>query len=280
MEESQCHICPFIGYISPSNIMDPYQSATTQWLGESPKTENDAYQLASQGYILSSGIGRLSLDELTDIASWRPRVDYEDYMQYREMSLDDFFSLFSGLDQLVPDISRYDAFYFATRRDLPYEGDLLQQLKRWDIYAQLQETTQKLFHRIYKEPENLSDHLRFAKTMWKHPLEDYLLDYDDSLYDRRRLRSLADRLGIFIPYIDQFNEDFNAQYLYDIFNLYLDLDGLPPRDLPPLDDVINMTEEQFKTTLSPYLVSISSHELSIEYHNRLHFVMKLYQRYI
>jgi hypothetical protein len=173
------------------------------WTGDPPTTEEEAYNLAVEGYTFPNldHIGTLTSALLRDLALQPPNVDYQTWDLYRQLSPEQLYAEAMGIDQLVPGITPEQVLFFLTH-DMP---QLRTQLYRWQRYGDLTSTSQDLINLIY------GDQLGYARAERTNFWEPFILQYDVGMGDANDLYRLGVRLGARVPpYVDA------DLYLYDI----------------------------------------------------------------
>jgi hypothetical protein len=212
-----------------SRHFDPFKSAVEDWQGRIPKDPHKAWDLALQGYTFlvtpETKIGPFTNAELQDIASYRPVVSYDNYLAYRGMTINELYQLIPGLKELLEasNANKSDykewAFYFATRRWIPSDADFSRKIDRWEQYTSLEYISQRLIDMIYGSPGNSYEQnaIAFAISLSSHPLEIYILTFDQLQGLPVEMDNLATSLGLAIP----IDEDADV-YVYDQMRKYLE----------------------------------------------------------
>lgn len=179
--------------------MDPHLRAVQDWDKEYLPTAKEAYHEARiNGYVfpqLGEGghIGNLYEEELEAIASHPPNIDYKQYNRYKDMSVDDLKKEFPALVDIIgPQITEEDLFYFATRGWIPEYDSLNYKIKRWKNYDDLSEVGKSLMDLLYTNHKGYVDKLG-------HPLEPYIIAYDQNIDDESVIRAIGERIGLSIP---------------------------------------------------------------------------------
>lgn len=129
------------------------------------------------------------------------------------------------------------------------------------IYNSLSPTTQALLIKMYGSKDNFLG----TTDVTKHPLEEYLLEADSFLGDPRMIYLISTRIGAEIPP----NQDPEV-FLYDIFLTYLELESLVNKEVPPLQNFINMKEETYRNFAKKH---IPLNELNANFHK--YFIQRL-----
>ena len=137
------------------------------------------------------------LEEFEDIAKYPPNVRLELYLKYREMSYDELSYEFPEVVNIINNhLNRLptheDLFYYATRGWIPRYGSINTYLKRWKEYDQISYLGQSLLDEIYGDKIGYS-------TKFIHPLEQYIIQIDKNIGNESVLRSIGERLGLYIP---------------------------------------------------------------------------------
>lgn len=176
--------------------MDPHLRAVQNWNKKYLPSEKDAYHQARVGgYIFpqlgkDGHIGNLYEDELEVIASHPPIVDFKEYERYKNMSVDQLKQLFPVLVDIIGNsITHEDLFYYATRGWIPEYDSINSKIDRWNTYNELSDVGKSLMNMIY------NNHKGYVEG-YEHPLEKYILTYDQNMDDDSTIRSIAELVGI------------------------------------------------------------------------------------
>lgn len=111
--------------------------------------------------------------------------------------------------------------------------------QRLEIWKSLTPSLRELFIRIY------GDEREFLITPLIHPLENYIIAFNQNIDQDYIIRQLAFRLGIYIPQ----EETEPAAYFYYILRraiFIFGLTGQTTNTIPPLEDIINMSPEEYQ----------------------------------
>lgn len=93
-----------------------------------------------------------------------------------------------------------------------------------------------------------------------HPLEKYIIAIDLNMEDDSALRSIGERIGIYIP-----DRENSIYYLYSLLKEYL----LNETNSERTEKVINMTAEEYNHLKDLSQTNLSPVEFNILYSNRL-----------
>ena len=170
--------------------MDPYLRTIHPWDQNYLPSEKEAYyQARINGYLFSQRVGRFDSIELERIASHPPTIPYNEYIKYREMSLDQLKKEFPEVSQVIYNPTEEDLFYWATRGYIPeYNQD--NKVKH-----------QKQYNDLSDLGKNLMDRLPAG-----HSLERSVVAFDEHLDNYPALLSIADEVG--------FNGDNTVEGIY------------------------------------------------------------------
>ncbi len=179
--------------------MDPHLRAVREWNKTYLPTEKEAYHEARiNGYIFpqlgpDGHIGSLYEEELEAIASHPPSINLTRYKQYKRMSKQQLEREFPALvDVIGPKITEEDLFYYATRGWIPEYDTLNFKIDRWGQYNDLSEVGKSLMDLLYTNHKGYVDKSG-------HPLEPYIIAYDQNIDDDSAIRAIGERIGISIP---------------------------------------------------------------------------------
>ena len=186
-------------------------------------TEEIAYELARRyNQPLTHGIGRLTEQDLIDIASFKPKVTWDQYIKYKGKDFDQLLEEFPELDELTSSVNGsinwLDAFHYATRSEeriicdrssetpnyletsltdcypvinvFPRHAPNTQEsIERYKLYQSLSEVGKGLLNLLYR------DVVGFSQANEPHHLEKYIVAFDQNLGDKGTIISLANRMG-------------------------------------------------------------------------------------
>lgn len=184
-------------------------------------TEDSAYQLARQHQKpLTKGVGRLTEGDLIEIAGSKPSVNVNKYLKYKEKPFEELLEEFPELRDLYDpdDLDWEDAFHYATRseevevcerddqtpsylqtpsqncypimRSFPRHAPHTQEeIERYKRYQDLGDVGKEFLDKIF------GDATGFAKAAEPHPLEEYIIAFDEHLADPATIIILGSRLG-------------------------------------------------------------------------------------
>jgi hypothetical protein len=238
----------------------------------------EKYLLTMNGYIVKDEENDFSEEELNEILQNKPKVNWEDYSLFRKMNREELLNQIPPLRDLLPEDSTIETiFLYATRNVIDDE------VSRYDLYMNLSPLVQELFDRIYLIRDHDSKYLNpgavaFAKREFAHPLETYLLQYDNVMGSYSQVSDLLTRMGLWIdPTKTQLCSNFNPLYqtlnndtleedYYDnnqidlqcpidpdkyfllYINKYLDVDNNNNNnsDIPSLEETLTFDRNQFE----------------------------------
>lgn len=176
--------------------MDPHLRATRDWDRNYLPTEKEAYHEARiNGYVFpqTGYIGNLSPNELKAIASHPPILNLSRYKKYKRMSFDQLEQQFPGVVSIIGSgITEKDLFYYATRGWIPEYDSLEYKINRWNQYNDMSGVGKSLMDMLY------TDHNGYVEKLG-HPLEPYIIAYDQNLDDDSTVRAIGERIGLGIP---------------------------------------------------------------------------------
>ena len=183
-------------------------------------TEDSAYQLARQHQKpLTEGIGRLTEGDLIEIASSKPSVNVDKYLEHKDKSFGELLEEFPELRDLYDpnDLDWSDAFHYATRsedveicerdqtppylqtpsqncypvvRSFPRHAPHTQEeIERYKRYQDLGDIGKELLDKLF------GDATGFARAAEPHHLEKYIIAFDEHLADPATIILLGNRLG-------------------------------------------------------------------------------------
>ena len=179
--------------------MDPHLRAVRDWNKNYIPTEKEAYNEARiNGYVfpqLDEGghIGDLYEEELEAIASHPPNINFKQYNRYKKMSLIQLKKDFPSLVDIIgSNITEEDLFYYATRGWIPEYDNINLKINRWSEYNDLSEVGKSLMDLLYTNHKGYVDKLG-------HPLESYIIAFDQNIDDESAIRAIGERIGLSIP---------------------------------------------------------------------------------
>lgn len=184
--------------IISNNKMDPHLRPVQDYnydINNDKITEKEAYYLAKDnGYYFHDNIGIFPSTELQAIASHPPSINYNAYIRYRNMSFERLKELFPELPYIIgPSLTEEDLFYYATRGWMPQYDSLNYKIDRYNRYKNLSKVGQSLLDIIY------GDQKGYVNKTKMHPLEKSIISYDQHMDNDSAVRSIGERIGIFIP---------------------------------------------------------------------------------
>jgi hypothetical protein len=180
--------------------MDPHLAAVREWNKNYLPSEKEAYQAARiDGYIFPTlggdgKIGALTGDELESIASYPPILDLSRYKRYRNMTFEQLEDEFPALVDIIGkgNITYEDLFYYATRGFVPEYDSIDFMIDRWNQYNELSDVGRILMDEIYQDREGYVNKSG-------HPLEKYVIAFDQNMDSESTIRAIGERIGISIP---------------------------------------------------------------------------------
>jgi len=179
--------------------MDPHLRVIHDWDKDYLPRENEAYyQARINGYIFpqleeDGHIGNLYEEELEAIASHPPNIDYKRYKRYKNMNFDQLKQTFPALVDIIGmQITEEDLFYYATRGWIPEYDNINFKINRWNQYNDLSEVGKSLMDLLYINHKGYVDKLG-------HPLEPYIIAYDQNIDDESAIRAIGERIGLSLP---------------------------------------------------------------------------------
>lgn len=164
------------------------------WIGQAPRNEEEAYNIAIKGYRFSRGFGTLSQKELDNIATDPPDVGYHEYLRYRRMTPDQLAEQLEGIVEIIPNPRYEDLFNILTRHKSLNNDQIGDKLKRAKRFKELKEVNQKLLLGIYGSKHG------YLTANERDPLEQYILEFDNIMGYNYEVRRLAGILHIGVPY--------------------------------------------------------------------------------
>ncbi len=227
--------------------MDPHLAAVRDWDKNYLPTEKEAYQVARiDGYVFPNlgddgKIGSLYGEELEAIASHPPIIDLTRYKKYRGMTYDQMKAEFPALVNIIgPNtITEEDLFYYATRGWIPEYDNLNMKIDRWSQYNDLSKVGKILMNKLYIDQEGYVDGLG-------HPLEQYIISFDQNMDNEAAIRSIGERIGISIPPDAYAHDVFFEKLLNHIeLNEPYGYERFKREDTLSTEQTINMTEKEY-----------------------------------
>lgn len=218
-------------------------------------TKYEIYELTKEGYIFKQKIDGYEPGELDALAIYPPKVDFDDYMNYRSMSIEEYEVKFPYL-KLFFDPTFEDYFYYATRGWSPrYMLSLQPLIDRYNIYVNLSEISQNMLNLIYKSK------IGFITATTKSIFEKYIISYDETMSKPDMVQTIGKNIGMFVPlFVD--NAVIFAEKL--IYILESDINDSTARK------IINMSFENYvKTQKEKIMPNID--ELILMYMDRLYY---------
>lgn len=183
--------------------MDPHQRPVRDWNYEYLPNAIDAYHEARiNSYVFNQDVGELSKEELNEIASYPPSVDFKRYSYYAKLTKEQLEKEFPFLSIIIPGITHEDLFWYATRSYIPNYDSINYKIERYNRYNDL------------SLGKTLMDNL-YEGNYWNsmgHELEKYIIAYDQNIDNESALRSIAERLSIDLTSDDVQSELFEILY--------------------------------------------------------------------
>jgi len=227
--------------------MDPHLSAIREWDKNYFPSEKEAYHKAriNRYYFPNIGedgyIGTLSRDELETIASHPPNINLSRYKRYKRMTLEELENKFPALVHIIGpnNITEEDLFYYATRGWIPQYDNLNYKIDRYNKYNDLSEVGKSLMDLLYQDLNGYLEGLG-------HPLEPYIISFDNNMDNEAAIRSIAERIGIYIP-PNKTAHDIFYEKLYNHIKDYEThgYERIRRQNSLPTGKIINMTEKQY-----------------------------------
>nr|QBK91489.1 MAG: uncharacterized protein LCPAC302_01090 [Pithovirus LCPAC302] len=251
--------------------MDPHLRAVHNWDKTYIPTEKQAYHEARiNGYLFpqigSDGkIGTLYEEELEAIASHPPIVNLKRYKTYKNMSLDRLKKEFSAVVDIIgPNITEEDLFYYATRGWIPEYDSLNFKIDRWNRYEDLSDIGKQLMDKIYTNKKGYVNKLG-------HPLEDYIIAFDNNLDNEAAIRSIGERIGISIPPDAYAHDVFYEKLFNHIDQEEQGFQRIKRKNIPTTKKMIDMTEKEYYDylTANKYIAKDMMHYPNQYYSDRL-----------
>ena len=166
-----------------------------------PSSEKDLYSLAKDHrfiFPMVDHVGDFSKDEIDEIASYPPIVNYHTYKKYRVMSYDKLLSCLPHVQKILEEgfkvkPSYEDLFFYVNRRYIPEYDSLNDKLDRNKIYLSLSSIGKDLINTLY------SNDLEYIMKGGKDNMENVIIAYDNHMSDDSLVRKIAENINIIIP---------------------------------------------------------------------------------
>jgi len=185
--------------------MDPHLRPTQPWSQSNSLTDKQAYHEARiNNYTFNHNIGVLTKEELDEIASYPPTVDFKRYLYYSKLTKEQLEKEFPALSEIIDDITYEDLFWYATRGYIPNYDSLNYKIERYNKYRDMSILGRSLLDKLYDG--------KYLESMG-HELEKYIIAYDQNIDDESALRSVAQRLGI-----DLMSDDIQSELYHELAN--------------------------------------------------------------
>ncbi len=231
--------------------------------------EQSAYELARvQRISLNGSYGRFDQADLEDIASNPPNVPWDEYLKLRDKNLKELIELYPEL-KLYNDLTWYNAFFYATRGIPANAPNSQEMIERHQLYQTLSNPGKVLLNRIYQDDKG------FAKAKEPHPLEDYIIAYDQFLDNSGDIMLLANRIGFDIHNREGYPAD---EQFFDRMIDYIDQMGdhskLITNHIPNTQSVIDMKKPEFNNMMKNFDLP----PLKKNYNNRLLLTSELHRK--
>lgn len=174
--------------------MDPHLTVVKVWDKDYIPTAEEAYHEARiNGYIFPQ---LNNSDELERIASHPPNINYNRYIYYSKLSMEELKNEFPVLvDLLKNKLSYEDLFYYATRGWIPEYDNLNYKIDRWNKYNDLSNVGKSLINMLYNNQDRYINNFPDSN---EKKLEQLIFDYDTYMDSESTLFNIADRSGIIL----------------------------------------------------------------------------------
>jgi hypothetical protein len=214
-----------------------------------PVSEREAWILANKGYRFEAGV---EIDHLTalDLAElfWnpvQPHIHLQDYKDLRLLSRDQLLRKVFGIQELYPEITKADLFFYLTRGFLPYDTDVTRKLKRYRRFEKFLDITQDLFLLMYQ------DAIDYATSETRYPNIERVLELYDQLLGFDTTTSLiAKMFGIEVVGGLTPSDTLLFAKLYAYIKAFVTQTPAPKDDLNPisLEESVGMGSNEWETS--------------------------------
>jgi len=187
--------------------MDPHLTTIVPWDKEYLPNEKEAYQQARiEGYFFpqigNGKIGSLYEEELEAIASHPPNINLSRYKKIKEMNFEELKEKYPALVDIIgPSVTEEDLFYYATRGWIPEYDTINLKIDRWNQYEDLSNIGKNLLDKLYSNKKN------YVNSSG-HSLEPYIIAFDENMDNEAAIKSIAERIGIDLPYGTNAHDSF------------------------------------------------------------------------
>lgn len=185
--------------------MDPHLRPTQLLKRHNTLTDKQAYNEARiNGYTFDHNIGVLTKEELDEIASYPPTVDFKRYLYYSKLTKEELQKEFPAISIIIPNVTYEDLFWYATRNYIPKYDSLNYKIERYNKYQDISLLGKSLLDKLYNG--------NYLESMG-HELEKYILAYDQNMDDEAALRSIGQRLGFYLT-----SDDIQSELYHELVN--------------------------------------------------------------